>query len=99
MEFSVYLNGRHMAFIVCEIGPRKTGLICRIHFMMEILQLYLFSHMQSSYRWPGLLLQMTDFWVSITFSHVRLLMASPVSGSVVWGPVAASINVRHSLAK
>ena len=63
-----------MAFIVCEIGPRKTVLICRIHFMMEILQLYLFSHMQSSYRWPGLLLQMTDFWVSITFSHVRLLI-------------------------
>ena len=33
MELSVYFNGKHMTFIVCEIGPRKTGLICRIHFM------------------------------------------------------------------
>ena len=43
-----YFNGKYMAFIACVIRPGKTGIICKIHFIDDVLTatltIFLFTH-------------------------------------------------------
>ena len=78
MKLSVYFNVKCMAFIAHMIGPGKLALSAKTVSLMDVLQLHFFSHTQIKVaiddqvcfsRW-------IDYWISIRFCHVRLLIVS-----------------------
>ena len=87
MELSMCFNGRCMAFIACVIGPRKIDLTYLQNLLYWwILQLHLwpsFSQRQSSHRWPNLVFQRVDFWLSIKPSQ-RKTAHWPLLHLVLW---------------
>ena len=68
IELGVYLNGRHIEFIVFMMGLGKLILSTKSILVLDV------SHRQSSYRWPGLHFQTVDILTSIIPSHIRLLI-------------------------
>ena len=82
IELSTYLNVMHMVFILYAwLGLEKLALSAKFILLMDMLQLhYTPSHGLSSYRWSSMRFHMTNFWASITLSHVRLLIGL----SLVW---------------